>query len=154
ASEARSGPANTTRPAVTPTRPLRPVLPRNVRTRKARPSQTFSQGPENEQGTVPYSLLPRELPTSGVPPVVSDGRGKAKGSGGGSLLGPMSQTGSFANLLAFSGASFQNTCVTDSTGTCNGADPPDTQMAVGRNEVVEAVNNNLFVFNRGGTQIT
>jgi len=85
--------------------------------------------------------------------VVSDGRGKAKASGG-SLLGPLSQTGSFANLLAFSGASFQNTCVTDSTGSCNGADPPDTQMAVGRNEIVEAVNNNLFVFNRSGTQIT
>ena len=85
--------------------------------------------------------------------MVSDGRGKARLTTF-SLLGPMSQTGSFANLFAFSGASFQNTCVTDSTGSCNGADPPDTQMAVGRNEIVEAVNNNLFVFTRGGSQVT
>src|SRR6476660_289623 len=157
-SGARGGSANSAHPVVrttvAPGRPLKPVLSRKVRTRRARPTQTFSEGPENEQGTVPWSLLPsRGIPTSGVPPVVSDGRGKAKASGG-SLLGPLSPTGSFANLLAFSGASFQNTCVTDSTGSCNGADPPDTQMAVGRNEIVEAVNNNLFVFNRSGTQIT
>jgi IPT/TIG domain-containing protein len=151
---ARSGPANAAQPAAAPIRSLRPVPPRKVRTRRARPTQMFrSTEPENEQGAVPPSLRPTARPTTGLPPVVSDGRGKVAASGG-SLLAPLSQTGSFANLLAFSGASFQNTCVTQSDGSCSGADPPDTQMAVGRNQVVEAVNNNLFVFNRGGGQIT
>ena len=73
---------------------------------------------------------------------MSDGRGN----------GPQVATGSFANLLTLTGATFGNTCVV-SGGSCNGADPPDTQMAVGQNEIVEAVNNNLFVFSRGGTQL-
>jgi hypothetical protein len=59
-------------------------------------------------------------------------------------LAPLVATGNFGNLLAFTGATLANT---------NCCQPPDTQMAVGNNEIVEAVNNNIFVFNRGGTQL-
>lgn len=58
---------------------------------------------------------------------------------------PLVANGNFGNLLAFTGATLANT---------NCCQPPDTQMAVGNNEVVEAVNNNIFVFDRGGTQLT
>lgn len=53
--------------------------------------------------------------------------------------------GSFANLRAFTAATQATAC-----STC---EPPDTQMAVGKNEVVEAVNNNIFVYSRGGTEL-
>jgi hypothetical protein len=81
----------------------------------------------------------------GRPEVVSDNaKGKVSKSSS-SAAAPLAASGSFANLLAFTGA-------TNATG-CNGCEPPDTQLAVGRNEVVEAVNNDVLVFNRGGTQL-
>ena len=80
------------------------------------------------------------------PPKVHSDERKAKGASLrlASASSPLVANGNFANLLAFTGATLANT---------NCCQPPDTQMAVGRNEIVEAVNNNIFVFNRGGTQL-
>jgi hypothetical protein len=71
-------------------------------------------------------------------------RGTATGLKFAGALSPLAANGNFANLLAFTGATLAN------TGCCQ---PPDTQMAAGRNEIVEAVNNNIFVYDRGGTQL-
>jgi hypothetical protein len=61
-----------------------------------------------------------------------------------SRAGPHVANGNFALLESFTGATLANT---------NCCQPPDTQMAAGRNEVVEAVNNNIFVYSKGGTQL-
>jgi IPT/TIG domain/Bacterial Ig-like domain (group 3) len=87
---------------------------------------------------------------NGLPPVMSDNRPGHKNLS----LGPLTASGSFADLLSFTGATFSNTCVVQPDGSCSGSEPPDTQMAAGQNEIVEDVNNNLFVFSRSGTLIT
>jgi hypothetical protein len=129
----------------------KPVKARKVQApkgvHKGQPSVRGKQHPEGE----PPPGLGGGKAENGLPPVVSD---NAPGRKGQKLApSPLTATGSFANLRSFTGATFANTCTLSGT-TCNGAEPPDTQLAVGQNQVVEAVNNNLFVFNRSGTQTT
>jgi hypothetical protein len=66
------------------------------------------------------------------------------------LVTPFTATGSFGTLASFTGVTFANTC-TLSGSSCFGPEPPDTQMAAGTTEIVEDVNNNIFVYNRSGT---
>ena len=94
--------------------------------------------------------LGQGVATTGLPPVVGDGTRKERGNT--LRVRPFSSTGSYSELLGFTGATFGNTC-TESEGKCFGAEPPDTQMAAGNNEVVEAVNNNIFVFSKGGKEL-
>lgn len=89
--------------------------------------------------------------THRLPPVVSDNRRSRKGPS--AALGPLTETGSFATLESLTGATFANTCTVSGT-SCNGAEPPDTQMAAGTTKIVEDVNNNIFVYDRGGTLLT
>jgi IPT/TIG domain/Bacterial Ig-like domain (group 3) len=105
------------------------------------------------QGGVPPSI--RGGRPEAPAPVISDGRTATNASVGklSTAAGPLVATGSFANLLALTGATFGNVCTPTPTGGCSGPQPPDTQMAAGRNEITEAVNNNVFVFSRGGTQL-
>ncbi len=120
---------------------LRSVVPRTVQPSPFQlPVRRAREEPDIEvENGVPPSMRGGKA-TTGLPPVVSDGRAdQLPGS-------PLTPNGNFANLLAFSGATWANT-------GC-GCEPPDTQMAAGRNEIVEDVNNNLFVFSRGGTQLT
>jgi hypothetical protein len=58
--------------------------------------------------------------------------------------------GNFENMVAFTGAvkaTFNTTGVDVSDCNC---EPPDTQVAAGNNQVVEAVNNNVYVFDTDG----
>ena len=106
-------------------------------------------------------VAPGEREAEGEPPEGMEEGGKQKGRkppkvrpdrrhGKGGLafsragLAPLTASGNFAALGSWTGATLAN------TGCCQ---PPDTQMAVGRNEVVEAVNNNIFVYGRDGTQL-
>ena len=91
--------------------------------------------------------------TTHLPHVKSDNGGRKSGSSQALTFSAASATGSFAALETLTGATFANTC-TVSGGSCNGAEPPDTQMAAGTTEIVEDVNNNLFVYNRSGTLLT
>ena len=104
-----------------------------------------SDGNPGEEGE-----LGQGVATTGLPPVVGDASRNQRGTALG--VRPFSSTGSYSELVGFTGATFGNTC-TESKGECFGAEPPDTQMAAGQNEVVEAVNNNLFVFSKGGKQL-
>ena len=112
------------------------------------------------RGEAPRSLRPQVAQTQRRASVVSDvvaapiASGRAETKGGAtsatsatltaSAPAPLVANGNFANLLAFTGATLANT---------NCCQPPDTQVAVGFDEIVEAVNNNIFVFDRGGTQL-
>lgn len=98
------------------------------------------------RGGVPQSTHEAN-PTTGLPPVVTDKRPAAAGNTQ-QRAGAASSTatGSFADLLTVTGATL-------AIQGC-GCEPPDTQMAAGRNEIVEFVNNDFLVFNRGGTLIT
>ena len=102
------------------------------------PGPSLGHAEADIDGETPRIFRPGH-PTTGLPAVVADGAGAQ------AAAGPNAANGNFSNLLAFSGASWQNT-------GC-GCEPPDTQMAAGRNEIVEAVNNNIFVFDRGGNQL-
>jgi len=102
---------------------------------------------EEEQEDVP-AYMEGGTAATGVPAVVGDPRAASTVSAPSAkapLLAPnaLAANGSFGLLNAFTGATLAT------SGCCQ---PPDTQMAVGRNEVVEAVNNNIYVFDRGGTQ--
>jgi hypothetical protein len=92
--------------------------------------------------------------TEELPPVMGDQshREQQPGIASSALfhLRPFIATGAYAQLVGFTGATFGNTC-TESKGSCNGAEPPDTQMAAGKNEIIEAVNNNILVYSKGGT---
>lgn len=79
-------------------------------------------------------------PLDRAPEVMSDGREAA-----GKLASPLSASGNFDILQSFRGATL-------AVPGC-GCEPPDTQLAVGVNEVVEAVNNDILVFDRDGTQL-
>ncbi len=108
-----------------------------------RPSRTEPY----RRGEVPPSTRGGN-PTTGLPPIVTDKRPAAPGK---SLkvagrLRAGTATGSFANLLTVTGATLANP-------GC-GCEPPDTQMAAGRNEIVEFVNNDFLVYSKGGTLIT
>ncbi|HEV2374756.1 MAG TPA: Ig-like domain repeat protein [Streptosporangiaceae bacterium] len=83
--------------------------------------------------------------TRRLPRVVSDNRPRGRSG----APAPRTETGNFATLESLTGATFANTC-TVSGNSCNGAEPPDTQMAAGTTEIVNDVNNNIFVFDRGG----
>jgi hypothetical protein len=138
-----------------------PIAPRVVGPRAAalgRPLQSPGGPPRpnaHVQGGVPPSLG-GGAPRSGRPPLSSDGSSAAQPRAGGQLpsgaAGPLAATGNFAKLLGFTGATFGNTC-TETTEGCFGSEPPDTQMAAGHSEIVEVVNNDLFVFDRSGTQL-
>jgi hypothetical protein len=91
--------------------------------------------------------------TSGLPNMMGD---KARGEGEPNIAGrslfqihPFFSTGNYAQLLGFTGATFGNTCTEKPEG-CFGSEPPDTQMAAGKNEIIEAVNNNILVYSKGG----
>jgi Bacterial Ig-like domain (group 3)/IPT/TIG domain len=134
-----------------------------IKPRATKPSQHGSihsnRADKYEAGKAPTWIGPRGPLSHRAASVASDAaptvKGGAKTTAGAaattstsataSAVGPLVATGNFANLLAFTGATLANT---------NCCQPPDTQMAVGNNEVVEAVNNNIFVFDRGGTQLT
>jgi hypothetical protein len=58
---------------------------------------------------------------------------------------PLIATGNFAELLGLTGAVAEN---------ARNSEPPDSQMAAGNNEIVEAVNSSVFVYSKGGTPIT
>ena len=81
------------------------------------------------------------------PKVKSDGRsaGKRQARKLSAASSVLAANGSFANLRAFTAATLAN------TGCCQ---PPDTQVAVGNNEIVEAVNNNVLVYDRGGNLLS
>jgi hypothetical protein len=125
----------------------KPIVPRVVNPRRVPPGGALGGG-AHVQGVVPRSLRGGK-PASGLPPAVSDHPVRKVRK----LSGALAATGSFAALESLTGATFANTCTLDATGTCNGAQPPDTQMAAGQNQIVEAVNNNLFVFGKDGTQL-
>jgi IPT/TIG domain/Bacterial Ig-like domain (group 3) len=125
----------------------KPIIPRVVNPRRVPPGRALGGG-VHVQGVVPPSLRGGK-PASGLPRVISDPRSRKVRK----LPGVFAATGSFAALESLTGATFANTCTLDATGTCNGAQPPDTQMAAGQNQIVEAVNNNLFVFGKDGTQL-
>jgi IPT/TIG domain len=131
----------------------KPIVPRVVHPRKG-PHGKVQPGKAVQHSDVEAEVPPSlggGTPAHGLPPIVSDGRpGTTHRSGAARMLTP---SGSFTDLLTLKGATFSNTCVVQTDGSCQGAEPPDTQMAAGQNEIVEAVNNNLFVFSRGGTQL-
>jgi hypothetical protein len=116
----------------------RTITPRNFG-RLAPPSRPYVQG------GVPASM-PGGRPVQPAPVIPDEGRATEANLRKLSIAsGPLVATGSFANLLAFTGATQATSC-----GNCQ---PPDTQMAAGKNEITEAVNKNIFVFSRGGTQL-
>jgi Bacterial Ig-like domain (group 3)/IPT/TIG domain len=83
----------------------------------------------------------------GRPKVVSDvGKGHGKSKFSASAAAAATASGNFANLNSRTGATLANP-------GC-GCEPPDTQMAAGRNEIVEFVNNDFLVYTKGGTLIT
>ncbi len=124
------------------------IAPRHVR------APAHAHAPAHPSRTEPYrrgEVPPTARggnPTSGLPPIVTDKRpaapGKSRKVAGRLRAG--TATGSFANLLTVTGATLANP-------GC-GCEPPDTQMAAGRNEIVEFVNNDFLVFSKGGTLIT
>jgi hypothetical protein len=84
--------------------------------------------------------------TNGQPSSVSDGRSPATLRLGGPLTAaPLAATGNFAELLGLTGAIAEN---------ARNSEPPDSQMAAGQNEIVEAVNSSVFVYSKGGTLLT
>jgi hypothetical protein len=130
--------------------------------RATKPSKHGATRPDRvdkyTRGEAPPVRAPRGIQTQRPASVSSDrpaAKGQPKAIAGAtaatsatltaSAPGALAANGNFANLLAFTGATLAN------TGCCQ---PPDTQMAVGFNEIVEAVNNNIFVFDRGGTQLS
>src|SRR6266545_4122103 len=124
------------------------IAPRHVR------APAHAHAPAHPSRTEPYrrgEVPPTARggnPTSGLPPIVTDKRpaapGKSRKVAGRLRAG--TATGSFANLLTVTGATLANP-------GC-GCEPPDTQMAAGRNEIVEFVNNDFLVYSKGGTLIT
>ena len=78
-------------------------------------------------------------PRSGARGAPSDHPGGLK-----SVPGSAAEGTSFENLTSFTGAT------SNTTGCC---EPPDTQVAVGPNDVFEAVNLNAFAYDRGGNQL-
>ena len=126
----------------------KPIVPRVVNPRRVPPGRALGGG-VHVQGVVPRSLRGGK-PIRGLPPVVSDHPGRKVRK----LSGALVATGSFAALESLTGATFAKICTPNPAGTsCNGPEPPDTQMAAGQNQIVEAVNNNLFVFGKDGTQL-
>lgn len=125
------------------------VTPRKVRPHKAPPGLA-AKGPQDADGQPPPGLG-RGKATNGRPPVISDNRKGGPGPSAATARTAVAN-GNFANLEALMGATFSNTCVV-SGNSCNGSEPPDTQMAAGQTQIVEAVNSNLFVFSKGGTQL-
>jgi Bacterial Ig-like domain (group 3)/IPT/TIG domain len=129
---------------------LLPVTPRVVH-----PSGGVGQpsvgGPQDLDAEPPPNMQ-GGTPTTGLPPVIGDffQNPDINVNTNASLVTPLIATGNFGGLASFTGATFANTC-TLSGGSCNGSEPPDTQMAAGATEIVEDVNNNAFVYNRSGT---
>lgn len=125
---------------VTPTK----VTPEHARRHPGRPSRVD----RHVRGEVPAGERRGNGPDLGLPPVVSDTKPAAHGKSR-KVAGKMragTASGDFADLLTVTGATAANP-------GC-GCEPPDTQMAAGRNEVVEFVNNDFFVFDKAGHLIT
>ena len=127
----------------------KPIKPREVH-----PSNGLHKGPavKGEQDAEPKAPpgFGGGKPTTGLPPVMSD-KPTAKGSL--RLSSVLSASGSFANLESLTGATALKICTPQPDGSCSFPLPPDTQMAAGQNEIVEDINNNMFVYNKGGTLI-
>ncbi len=121
------------------------VTPRIVKPHKMPPSRSPHKV-AHVRGGVPKA--PGQA-TVNRPPVVSDMPPATKGKAGAaqSAASPSQATGNgnFENLLAFTGA-------TSDTDGC-GCEPPDTQMAVGNNQVFEPVNTSAFVYDRSGKSL-
>ena len=118
-------------------------------------SQPSVGGPQDLDAKPPPSMR-GGTPTTGLPPVIGDSlrndditttAGVNTTAG---LVTPFTATGSFGTLNSFTGVTFANTCTLNGS-SCNGSEPPDTQMAAGTTEIVESVNNNVFVYDRSGT---
>jgi IPT/TIG domain/Bacterial Ig-like domain (group 3) len=115
------------------------AAPRRVRPMATASSRPTIRGTPSVRGEVPPAR-PSAGPGGRRPPVRSD-PGIARGSGP-TIQAP---SGNFGLLNSF-------TAATAADPNC-GCQPPDTQMAVGRNEVVEFVNNDILVYSRGGTEL-
>jgi hypothetical protein len=126
-----------------------PATPRKVTPEHAR----GHPGPPSRvdhyvRGEVPAGARSGNGPDLGLPPVVSDTKPAASGKSAkvAGTLRAGTASGNFENLRTVTGATLANP-------NC-GCEPPDTQMAAGRNEVVEFVNNDFFVFDKAGNLIT
>jgi Bacterial Ig-like domain (group 3)/IPT/TIG domain len=126
---------------------IRTRKPPKVSPRELRPEHKAGTGRKRSENDV-RGEVPRTSgsgkPTKGLPPVAGD-TGRTASGPKARTSAPALANGNFANLLAFTGATL-------ASPNC-GCQPPDTQLAVGRNEVVEAVNNDILVYSRGGTQL-
>jgi hypothetical protein len=150
ASSARTGGVAPRQHALGVFRHGRPITPRVVHPRHV-PAGKAPQAGEHEQGAVP-PILRGGKATTGLPPVISDKPTK-KSSNDRWLNSPLAANGSFVALESLTGATFAKICSVRPSGSCNGPEPPDTQMAAGTTEIAEDVNNNMFVFDRGGKQL-
>jgi len=123
----------------------KPIAPRTVKPRKLPAGHAFGRSAQ-VRGQVPPGLGGG---TATRPPEIASDVPAQKG---GKLLASeaavAAPSGSFASLLAFTGATRAN-----STCAQCGGEPPDSQTAIGTNEVVQAVNTHVFVYNRSGTQL-
>ncbi len=119
------------------------VTPRIVKPHKMPPGRSLHKEVHVPGG----SPMAPGVATTGRPQVVSDvpAATTAKASATPSAASPSQATanGNFENMLAFTGATQGFTCCT----------PPDTQLAVGNNQVFEPVNNSAFVYDRGGKSL-
>jgi hypothetical protein len=122
----------------------KPIAPHIVTPRLSAARRPLGRQPL-VRGGVPPSLA-GGIATTGLPPVVSDSPKQGRKLSTAPQVATAS--GSFASLLAFTGA-------TRAATTCAqcGGEPPDSQTAVGTNEVVQAVNTHVFVYSRGGTAL-
>ena len=126
----------------------KPIVPRVVHpTNGLHRGQNKAKGEQEPEPTAPVHF-PRGTAKTGPPQVISDTgprRGRVSW-----LLGGLTASGSFADLNDFVAATAENTCP-GFPNACNFNLPPDTQMAAGRNEVVEDVNNYMFVYKKDGS---
>lgn len=136
----------------TSTRAGKPVKPRVVHPQNGlRRNLKKAKGEREPEPTAPVHF-PQGTAKTGPPRLVPDGRRSKKGAfaRASSVPVPLAPTGSFAELNGYTAATAENTCP-GFPNACNFSLPPDTQMAAGRNEVVEDVNNYMFVYKKDGS---